>query len=561
MYRLTNKRLLDKMNQQIHQMSLSEKPSTATISIQESANRAGVSTATIRNWIKTGYLTQSGRGQITLESFTRFQEEIAGKEKLNHRANKSQKDNHNHEKVSSKFLEEIKANGKNLKKLGGEYESSLSDSYRNKEGIYYTPEDVVKDLFTVPSMEIGDATFCDPCCGSGNFVIRALELGFRPENVFAYDFDPVAVELTKQRIYLHSGYKSENIKQGDFLEMTISSKLPKFDYIFTNPPWGKKLEKQKKENFSYRLQSGNSKDTCSLFFFASLKCLKNKGKLGLLLPESFFNISIFEGARNHALDFSIERLIDYGKPFKGLVTKAQAIVLQKTTSSPSQKVACIYSGVSFPRSIGSFSRNPKSILNFYCQKEESETISYLMNIPNITLANRANWGLGIVTGNNKKFIKKNPENGHIPVFKGADITKKGVKEPSCFIPSDISLYQQVAPIDLYKAEEKLIYKFIASNLCFFYDDEQRFILNSANMLIPNAGFPISIKVLGELLSSEFMNWLFSKIFNTHKILRGDLEFLPIHAQFLENKTSFNENQYLNQLKIERTTNGTYRIKK
>jgi site-specific DNA-methyltransferase (adenine-specific) len=65
-----------------------------SLSIEESAGRAGVSTATIRNWIKTGYLLSIGKGRVGLESFERFQSEVAGKEKLNKRANKSLKDDH-----------------------------------------------------------------------------------------------------------------------------------------------------------------------------------------------------------------------------------------------------------------------------------------------------------------------------------------------------------------------------------------------------------------------------------------------------------------------------------
>ncbi len=125
----------------------------------------------------------------------------------------------------------------------------------------------------------------------------------------------------------------------------------------------------------------------------------------------------------------------------------------------------------------------------------------------------------------------------------------------------MSLYQQVAPLQLYEAREKLIYKFISSRLCFFYDDQQRFVLNSANILIPDKTFPVSTKVLGEFLSSDFMNWVFSNIFNTHKILRGDLESLPIHSQFLKDGPSFDEETYLEYLGIKRNDNGTYRIKR
>ena len=153
-----------------------------------------------------------------------------------------------------------------------------------------------------------------------------------------------------------------------------------------------------------------------------------------------------------------------------------------------------------------------------------------------------------------------PASGCIPVYKGADIMQGKLKEASNFIPSDMTLYQQVAPLKLYAAGEKLIYKFISSRLSFFYDDQQRFVLNSANMLVPDKTFPVSAKVLAELLSSDFMNWIFSKIFNTHKILRSDLESLPIHSQFLKDVSRFDEVSYIEQLHIDKAGNGVYRIK-
>lgn len=545
----------------LEQRDLCGKIEPPIIAIEESANRLGVSTATIRNWIKTKYLKKAGKGKITLESLEQFQSDISGREKLIQRANKSLKDSHDHEETVSEFLGRIASSVESPDEIGIEYESSLSDSYRNKEGVYYTPDDVVRDLFAIPHVDIQDASFCDPCCGSGNFVVRAIELGFGPENIYGYDVDPVAVEITKARIYQATGYKSENIKVANFLDITSSQETPGFDYIYTNPPWGKKLGKETRELIGLRLEAGTSIDTCSLFLFACLQCLKDKGMLGLLLPESFFNITTFQDARIKALQFSIERLVDYGKVFKGLVTKAHAIIIRKEVADSHARILCELTGSIHKRSIGSFLCNPRSILNLHCNEENALTLQHLMSIPFITLKDQASWGLGIVTGNNKKFIKTLPERGYIPVHKGADISNGRLKEASSFIPSDMNLYQQVAQLRLYKAREKLIYKFISSRLCFFYDDQQRFVLNSANMLIPDDAFPVSTKVLGELLSSDFMNWLFSGIFKTHKILRGDLESLPIHSQFLKDISGFDEESYLQQLNIERGDNGTYRIKR
>ena len=241
-------------------------------------------------------------------------------------------------------------------------------------------------------------------------------------------------------------------------------------------------------------------------------------------------------------------------------TGAVALELTKTEMSSNRDIVCVYQNQTFLRSVESFINNPKKILNVNCNREESEVINYLYSQLHETLEGKASWGLGIVTGNNEKYVKSNAQKGFIPVYKGSDITLKGLKEPSHFISDDFSLYQQVAPQYLFKAKEKLIYKFISSNLCFFYDDKQRYPLNSANMLIVNEEFPVSMKVLAELFNSELMNWLFKKLFNTHKVLRGDLEKMPIFTQFLIEDT-FNEAAYLENINIEKIENGTFRIKK
>ena len=80
------------------------------------------------------------------------------------------------------------------------------------------------------------------------------------------------------------------------------------------------------------------------------------------------------------------------------------------------------------------------------------------------------------------------------------------------------------------------------------------------MLVPHKNFPVATKLLAALLNSDFMNWVFTKLFNTHKILRGDLESLPIHSRLLANMPDFDEARYLEKLDIEKNKNGAYRIK-
>ena len=64
------------------------------------------------------------------------------------------------------------------------------------------------------------------------------------------------------------------------------------------------------------------------------------------------------------------------------------------------------------------------------------------------------------------------------------------------------------------------------------------------MLIPSSELGITPAQLADLLNSKPMNWLFSKLFNTHKILRSDLETLPIHTDYFKEHSTFDEKKYL-----------------
>ncbi|GHT54935.1 hypothetical protein AGMMS49982_20350 [Bacteroidia bacterium] len=356
------------------------------LTVEGTAAKVGVSSATVRNWIKTGYLNTSSNGKILSTSVDFFISEIAGKNKLNARANKLQKDEHDHDLLSKQIENELNTEHFD-DSVGQKYESSLSESFRNKEGIYYTPAKIVTDMMLSIS-DVENKTFLDPCCGGGNFIMQAVTIGFKPENVYGFDTDINAVEITKKRILDKTGCKTNNIIHSDFFKFTKED-TGRFDYIFTNPPWGKKLPKEEREKYAIIYHSGKSIDTCSLFFFACLNKLNVTGKLGFLLPEAFFNISTFEDARKRALELQIERLIDYGKPFKGLLTRAQAIILKNEKSLADETVDCESENLKFSRDLESFRKTPKHIFNLWAKSEVAEVIDHVFSVPHITLQGNA----------------------------------------------------------------------------------------------------------------------------------------------------------------------------
>jgi site-specific DNA-methyltransferase (adenine-specific) len=96
----------------------------------------------------------------------------------------------------------------------------------------------------------------------------------------------------------------------------------------------------------------------------------------------------------------------------------------------------------------------------------------------------------------------------------------------------------MASLEMLNAPVKLIYRFISSSLVFYCDTQQRYILNSANMLVLDDGFPLTSKQLTGIMNSPLTNWLFKQLFHTHKVLRSDLEILPIYTD-LSLHRSFN----------------------
>lgn len=527
------------------------------VSLKDVALQLSVSQATVRNWIHSGFLktTNGVFLQSDIDSFMARQL----RDKLKSRANKIRKDSHNQRELSMVIQGIIHADELTGEEIAIKYESSLSESFKNKEGIYYTPTYIVSDMLGSIT-ETHNKFFLDPCCGSGNFILEALRKGFSPENVFGYDTDENAVIITKKRIFELTGYDSPNIVCGDFLKLAKTLKQ-RFDYVFTNPPWGKKMIKSLKEQYASLYHAGNSYDTCSLFYFASLSLLNQGGVIGFLLPEAFFNIGTFEDARKSLLLHKVLRLVDYQRPFKGLLTKAKAFVMAKEGQMDCDSVICeVFNKKKHTRSQNGFLDLPKHILNFELSEEENDVIRHVYALPHVMLKDNAIWALGIVTGNNDKFCKTTQEDGSVPIFRGKDIFPDYVSESGLFIDRNLENCQQVAPKEYYEADEKVIYRFINNKIICYHDTEQRYILNSANLFILKPLFPISYKNLVDLLNSDFMNWLFQSVFCTHKILRSDLEELPIWTDYFIKNDLFSEKTLIDYLKIE-NKNGTYCIKK
>ena len=79
---------------------------------------------------------------------------------------------------------------------------------------------------------------------------------------------------------------------------------------------------------------------------------------------------------------------------------------------------------------------------------------------------------------------------------------------------------------MYRAKEKLLYRFISNQLIFAYDDKKTLSLNSCNILIPKFK-DLNIKYIMAILNSRIAQFIFKKEFNSIKVLRSHIENIPI----------------------------------
>ncbi len=226
--------------------------------------------------------------------------------------------------------------------IGDAFEVFIGPALRGTEGQFFTPRNVVRMMVDVLAPQPGELII-DPACGSGGFLIIALESVWRRIEESSKKKGWSKERVAEERRYVASRF-FKGIEKDRFLAKVTKAymailgdgrsgvycdnsllpptawdpimqrdiKLASFDVVFTNPPFGTKIPIKGREVLEqYDLvhkfvrskrdrtvfEQGDSRVESQppqiLFIERCLQLLKPGGRLGIVLPESMFGMPTY----------------------------------------------------------------------------------------------------------------------------------------------------------------------------------------------------------------------------------------------------------------------------
>lgn len=410
--------------------------------------------------------------------------------------------------------------------LGCLYMSLISVGEKDTKGIFYTSSKVVDILLN--KLTLKNYKYLDPGCGSGNFLIKLfnrLKDKYDEEdiinNLYGYDIDDKAILLAKINIYmLTENTDFNNIKcyKCDYLKDKIDTK---FDTIFGNPPWGIKYTISEVKNLTNIYDKVFAKqDSFTQFMLKSFDILNYNGELSFILPSSILNIEKHELIRKVLLNKQITDIMLLGREFNDVVTD---VIILKVKNNYNYLSKVNYNNEKVEQTF--FNNLPYH--NLLLPNVKSLTIlDKINNFESYHLTN-ATYGLGIVTGNNLKYLKNTLLEGYEPIISGKELNKYFVNYEMInnYILFNPSTLQQVANPNLYRSKKKILYKFIGNKLTFSLDTRGLLNLNSANMIClddsENEYYVLAV------LNSRLTNLIYDEYYHANKLLKNHIMSFPI----------------------------------
>jgi len=233
-------------------------------------------------------------------------------------------------------LQSISLNKTDLDIKGVAFEQFMKGFFKGISGQYFTPREIVS--FTVRMMNINnDDLVLDPACGSGGFLLHALDEvrnqsekfnendeaekyrfwhDFAQNNLFGIEINDSIARVAKMNMIIHDDGHTNVIgfdaleDVGKMTEKNRGFEKNHFDVIVTNPPFGANVKRSEHSYLEKFVLGQNGKKirdnqkTEILFIERCIDFLKaGTGQMAIVLPDGILTNSSLQYVR----DFIMER--------------------------------------------------------------------------------------------------------------------------------------------------------------------------------------------------------------------------------------------------------------
>lgn len=411
--------------------------------------------------------------------------------------------------------------------LGSAYQFLNSKKENLEKGSFYTGSEIAIDFVHDLDFSSGQIIF-DPACGSGAFLFNS---NAPAKQMVGVDFDPIAIMIAKFNYFIKfPKAESPNLFCDDFFDWFSKNNHFKFAYIISNPPYGANLDLSK-----IPTEFISSGESFSYFIEFGYKLLKKGGVFRFLLPEAILNVKRHTDIRDFILEqTNLKKIKRYPKKFSGVMSDVYLIEIGRAHS---QNMLFI-NGVTtvIPRNIY---KSFKNHIFVHLTEQDLSIIEKVNNLKKYDLSNSV-FGLGVVTGDNKSKMFRKKISGSEHIYTGKEVEKYRLLPPKNYMIFDRNNLQQVAPDEIYRAPQKLVYKTINKYLKVAIDTTGSLTSNSANIIIPKI-FDLNIYTIMALLNSNLCSYLHLKLFGgVNKIAKENLMALPLPGISAEENTVIKE---------------------
>ena len=182
--------------------------------------------------------------------------------------------------------------------FGDLYEQILRDlQSAGNAGEYYTPRAVTRFMTEMTAPRLGEKLL-DPACGTGGFLVNALEFVREREvqrprqeaelqrSIHGVEKKPLPHLLCTTNLLLHGLDVPTQVRRDNTLARPLRDygSKDRVDVILTNPPFGGEEEQGVETNFPAQFQT---RETADLFLVLIMHLLREGGRAAVVLPDGF----------------------------------------------------------------------------------------------------------------------------------------------------------------------------------------------------------------------------------------------------------------------------------